>query len=121
MTPTARFAAAYGPGNAVPAHDSGDLLANMALQHRPPRHQRELAGFLDDGKAAAGEIDMPAIDALDLLPRLGLDIAQPQFLRQLTGDAHKLSPTQDAEQIGAIDDPVLLLTSELLRDQPLPP
>ena len=76
--------------------------------YRPPRHQRELAGFLDDGKAAAGEIDMPAIDALDLLPRLGLDIAQPQFLRQLTGDAHKLSPTQDAEQIGAINVLVLI-------------
>lgn len=70
-----------GPGDAVAAHYAGDLLTEASLQHWPPGNQRKLAGFRDDGKAAAGEINVAAIDAFDLLPGFGLDIAQPQLTR----------------------------------------
>jgi len=38
---------------------------------------------------------------------------------ELRADAGELSPAQQGQQVAAIDDAVLLLTGELLLDQPL--
>src|SRR3546814_8457560 len=62
------------PGNRFSADDTGHLLAEVALQHRPPRHQRELTQLLDQSKPAAGEIQPAAVDALDRLAGLALDV-----------------------------------------------
>ena len=74
----------------------------MALQHGTPRHQRELSSLFDDGEAAAGEIDMLAIDTFDLLPRLSLDTTPAPDRPTVTGDARKLTTTQDVDStVGA--------------------
>src|SRR3546814_2690772 len=69
------------PRDAVAARDTGDLPAQMALQHGPPRYQCELEGFLDDREPAAREIDVPAVDTFHPFPRLGLFVAQPRLAR----------------------------------------
>lgn len=50
----------------------------MALQHGPPRHQRELAGFLDDRETAVRQIDVPVVEAVNLCSAVP---ERPSFLR----------------------------------------
>ena len=47
------------PGQAVRSHQAVDLAAELPLEHRPPRHEREFARLLDESEPAAGQIDAP--------------------------------------------------------------
>ena len=78
--------------------DAGDLLAEAALQRWSPRHQRELAALLDDGKPAARQFDRATVDALDPFAGPDLGIGEAQFTRKLAGDN-----AGSAEQAGRLD------------------
>src|SRR3546814_4228399 len=62
-----------GPGDAVTAHDAGDLPADMAFEDGPPGDKGEFAAVLDDGVFAAGEFDGAAERAFHRLAGARLD------------------------------------------------
>ena len=109
------------PGNGIAPDDSFDRLAEIALEHRPPRDQRELAAFLDQRKAAAREVEATPVDAFDPLATLRLSVGEPKLARKLGRDAAQFPAAQNREQVAAIYDPVLLLAGQPLLHQPLPP
>src|SRR3546814_362265 len=91
----------------------------MALKHRSPRHKCELPALLNESEPTACQIDVTAIDTLDPLFRVPLDVVQAELPRELAGHTRQLPPTQEPEHVGAVADPILLLPGELLLDEPL--
>lgn len=93
----------------------------MALKHRPPWHQRELARLLNDGIFSAGKLDGAAERTLYSSSGSRFGIGQAKFLRQLASNTVQFSLAQDRKHVGSIDDPILFFMRVALRDQPLPP
>ena len=62
---------AFAPETPVDAaaggHDARDLLSELLLQRRPPRHELEAETIIDHGEPTRGERDALAIDAGDVL------------------------------------------------------
>src|SRR3546814_1362358 len=94
------------PGDRLAPRDTGDLLAEMALKHRSPRHKCELPALLNESEPNACQIDVTAIDTLDPLVRVPLDVVQAELPRELAGHTRQLPPAQEPEHVGAVDDPI---------------
>src|SRR5579872_6496459 len=107
------------PGNRLTAHDARDLPVEIAFQHRPPGHQRELAALLDEREPSARQFDRPAVDTLDPLAVPNLSVIEAQLSRELASDTGQFAAAQDAQQIGAVDGLALLVAGKFLLDQPL--
>ena len=84
------------------------------------RAPAELATLLDHGEPAARQFDRPAVDTFDSLTGPYVCVVQSQLVRELAGDTGQFAATQDAQHVGAVDGLVLLGSSKLLLDQPLP-
>src|SRR3546814_13647542 len=93
----------------------------MALKHRSPRHKCELPALLNESEPTACQIDVTAIDTLDPLVRVPLDVVQAELPRELAGHTRQLPPAQEPEHVCAVDDPILPLPGDPLHDHPLTP
>ena len=100
------------PRDRLATHYPGHLLAEVAFEHRPPRNQREFPALLDQREPSARKIQATAINASDPLAWLGFGIGEAKLLRKLARNPRQFAPPQQAQQVGAVDDAVLLLSSD---------
>jgi hypothetical protein len=71
-------------------HQSSDGLADRAIEHRPPRDQREITRALDHRKAPAVQVDCAPKNPLDPLAARNLGEGPSHLGRQAVGDSQDL-------------------------------
>src|SRR5690606_38120480 len=67
------------PGYPAFAHDPGDRLSSLPLEHRPPWHQGKLVRPFDQRHAPTQRVEGSPIDALDALACARLREPQPEL------------------------------------------
>ncbi len=109
------------PADPVAAHYACHGLSELVFQHRPPRHERELAAPLDQRVASTRGIDPPGQPTLDASAVARLDMGLAELVPELAGDPQQLAPLQQRQH--AALQPCAAIApgfGKALLDQPLP-
>src|SRR5690606_34831804 len=104
------------PARARLAHDPRDSTAHRARQHRPPRHERELARALDQAKSSRGKVQPSRHDALDPRAHRGLHEHLAFFRGEPRRNAQQLTPPQARERAVSHRELSLLLDRQSLAE-----
>src|SRR3712207_736379 len=106
---------------AFPADLTGDQLPARSLQHRPPRHQRELMGSLDQGEPPAVQRQHAPVDAFDLVTGLDVDMFKAGARGYVGRSPCELARLERLEHVPGKMHLAAFLSRQPLLDQPLPP
>ena len=121
LSDTEAALAAERPFNCAIAHDPRNLASELALECRPPRHEREPEPVVNHGEAARGEVQTPTIRPGEGLALYKRPMRKPGFRGHLRCSGVQFVPTQSVEEIAGKDDAVALPAHETFARQMIDP